>query len=102
MIKKIICVLCVLSVQLAYGKVVVKNVTPQTTYASTLLKGQEGKLSVSIEIASTGETEGFTLIHKGKKVRVIGNDNAGAIYGVNKLLELLREDPQLKRLTTIS
>ncbi|MBQ7419237.1 MAG: hypothetical protein IJV17_00690 [Prevotella sp.] len=102
MIKKIICVLCLLSVQLTYGKVVVKNVTPQTTYASTLLKGQEGKLSVSIEIASTGEAEGFTLIHKGKKVRVIGNDNAGAIYGVNKLLELLREDPQLERLTAIS
>ena len=100
--KKIICVLCLLSAQLAYGKVVVKNVTPQTTYASTLLNGQEGKLSVSIEVASTGEAEGFTLMRKGKKVRVIGNDNAGAIYGVNKLLELLREDPQLERLTTIS
>ncbi|MBQ9229932.1 MAG: hypothetical protein IJ190_02010 [Prevotella sp.] len=102
MIKKIICALCLVSVQLAYGKVVVKNVTPQTTYAYTLLNGQEGKLSVSIEIASTGEAEGFTLSRKGKKVRVIGNDNAGAIYGVNKLLELLREDPQLERLTTIS
>ena len=102
MIKKIICALCLLSVQLAYGKVVVKDVTPQTTYASTLLKGQEGKLSVSIEVACTGEAEGFTLMRKGKKVRVIGNDNAGAIYGVNKLLELLREGPQLDRLTVIN
>lgn len=100
--KKIICALCLLSVHLAYGKVHVKNVTPQTNYAATLLNGKEGKLSISIEVSGNGEKEGFTLIRKGKNIQVIGNDNAGAIYGVNKLLELLREDPKLESLTTLS
>ena len=101
MIKKIICALCILTSHVAYGKVYVKNVTPQTSYAATLLNGKEGKQHVSIEIESNGEAEGFTLVRKGKKVRVIGNDGAGAIYGVNKLLELLQEDPTLSQLATI-
>ncbi len=101
MIKKIICALCILISHVAYGKVYVKNVTPQTSYAATLLNGKEGKQHVSIEIDSNGEAEGFTLVRKGKKVRVIGNDGAGAIYGVNKLLELLQEDPTLSQLATI-
>lgn len=101
MIKKIICSLCILTSHVAYGKVYVKNVTPQTSYAATLLNGKEGKQHVSIEIDSNGEAEGFTLVRKGKKVRVIGNDGAGAIYGVNKLLELLQEDPTLSQLATI-
>lgn len=101
MIKKIICALCILTSHVAYGKVYVKNVTPQTSYAATLLNGKEGKQHVSIEIGSNGEAEGFTLVRKGKKVRVIGNDGAGAIYGVNKLLELLQEDPTLSQLATI-
>ena len=101
MMKKIICALCMLSAHIAYGKVYVKDVTPQTTYASTLLNGKEGKNHVTIEITNQGEEEGFTLIRKGKKVRVIGNDGAGAIYGVNRLLELLQEDPTLSKLTTI-
>lgn len=101
MIKKIICALCILTSHVAYGKVYVKNVTPQTSYAATLLNGKEGKRHVSIEIDSNGEAEGFTLVRKGKKVRVIGNDGAGAIYGVNKLLELLQEDPTLSQLATI-
>lgn len=101
MIKKIICALCILTSHVAYGKVYVKKVTPQTSYAATLLNGKEGKQHVSIEIDSNGEAEGFTLVRKGKKVRVIGNDGAGAIYGVNKLLELLQEDPTLSQLATI-
>lgn len=101
MIKKIICALCILTSHVAYGKVYVKNVTPQTSYAANLLNGKEGKQHVSIEIDSNGEAEGFTLVRKGKKVRVIGNDGAGAIYGVNKLLELLQEDSTLSQLTTI-
>ncbi len=101
MIKKIICALCILTSHVAYGKVYVKNVTPQTSYAATLLNGKEGKQHVSIEIDSNGEAEGFTLVRKGKIVRVIGNDGAGAIYGVNKLLELLQEDPTLSQLATI-
>ncbi len=101
MMKKIICALCMLSAHIAYGKVFVKDVTPQTSYASTLLNGKEGKNHVTIEITNQGEEEGFTLIRKGKKVRVIGNDGAGAIYGVNRLLELLQEDPTLSKLTTI-
>lgn len=102
MIKIIICALCLLSAHIAYGKVSIKDVTPQTSYAYSLINGKEGKWNISIEVARHGKAEGFTLKRKGKKVRVIGNDNAGAIYGVNKLLELLREDPTLEGLTTLS
>ena len=87
---------------MAYGKVSIKTVTPQTRYAYGLLNGKEGTWTVSIEVSTTGEPEGFSLIRKGKKVRVIGNDGAGAIYGTNKLLELLREDPALGKLSYIS
>ena len=100
MIKKLILALCLLNTPVTYAKVKVKNVSPQTNYAASLLTGKEGKFNVSVEVADNGEAEGFTLLRKDKHVRVIGNDGAGAIYGVNKLLELLREDPTLSNLTT--
>ncbi|MBO7116734.1 MAG: hypothetical protein J6V87_06775 [Prevotella sp.] len=100
MIKKLIFALCLLNTPVTYAKVKVKNVSPQTNYAASLLTGKEGKFNVSVEVADNGEAEGFTLLRKDKHVRVIGNDGAGAIYGVNKLLELLREDPTLSNLTT--
>lgn len=100
--KLLIGLLCVLSAPITYGKVVIKNVTPQTSYAANLLNGKEGKLQVTITVSGTSDAEGFTLVRKGKKVCVTGNDGAGAIYGVNKLLELLRDDPKLNQLTTLS
>ena len=102
MIKKLIFALCLLYTPVTYAKVKVKNVSPQTNYAASLLTGKEGKFNVSVEVAGKGEAEGFTLLRKDKHIRVIGNDGAGAIYGVNKLLELLREDPTLSTLTTQS
>ena len=102
MIKKLIFALCLLYTPVTYAKVKVKNVSPQTNYAASLLTGKEGKFNVSVEVAGNGEAEGFTLLRKDKHIRVIGNDGAGAIYGVNKLLELLREDPTLSTLTTQS
>ena len=102
MIKKLIFALCLLNTPFTYAKVKVKNVGPQTNYAASLLTGKEGKFNVSIEVADNGEAEGFTLLRKDKQIRVIGNDGAGAIYGVNKLLELLREDPTLSKLTAQS
>ena len=102
MIKKLIFALCLLNTPFTYAKVKVKNVGPQTNYAASLLTGKEGQFNVSIEVADNGEAEGFTLLRKDKQVRVIGNDGAGTIYGVNKLLELLQEDPTLSNLTTQS
>ena len=102
MIKKLIFALCLLNTPFTYAKVKVKNVGPQTNYAASLLTGKEGKFNVSIEVADNGEAEGFTLLRKDKQIRVIGNDGAGTIYGVNKLLELLQEDPTLSNLTTQS
>ena len=102
MIKKLIFALCLLNTPFTYAKVKVKNVGPQTNYAASLLTGKEGKFNVSVEVADNGEAEGFTLLRKDKHVRVIGNDGAGTIYGVNKLLELLQEDPTLSNLTTQS
>ncbi|MBR1879242.1 MAG: hypothetical protein IJ804_00580 [Prevotella sp.] len=100
--KKLIFALCLLNTPFTYAKVKVKNVSPQTNYASSLLTGKEGQFNVSVEVADNGEAEGFTLLRKDKHVRVIGNDGAGTIYGVNKLLELLQEDPTLSNLTTQS
>ena len=100
MIKKLIFALCLLNTPFTYAKVKVKSVSPQTNYAASRLTGKEGKFNVSIEVADNGEAEGFTLLRKDKHVRIIGNDGAGAIYGVNKLLELLQEDPTLSNLTT--
>jgi hypothetical protein len=100
MIKKLIFALCLLNTPFTYAKVKVKSVSPQTNYAASRLTGKEGKFNVSIEVADNGEAEGFTLLRKYKHVRIIGNDGAGAIYGVNKLLELLQEDPTLSNLTT--
>lgn len=102
MIKKLILALCLLNTAFSYAKVKVKNVNPQTNYAASLLTSKEGKFNVSIEVTENGEAEGFTLIRKGKHVRIIGNDGAGAIYGVNKLLELLQENPTLCNLSTQS
>ena len=102
MIKKLIFALCLLNTPFTYAKVKVKNVGSQTNYAASLLTGKEGQFNVSIEVADNGEAEGFTLLRKDKQVRVIGNDGAGTIYGVNKLLELLQEDPTLSNLTTQS
>ena len=102
MIRRIIIVCCLLFTYMAYGKVSIKTVTPQTRYAYSLLNGKEGTWTVSLEITGRGEPEGFSIIRKGKKIRVAGNDGPGAIYGTNKLLELLREDPTLSRLSTVS
>lgn len=102
MMKKLIFALCLLNTPFTYAKVKVKNVSPQTNYAASLLTGKEGQFNVSVEVANNGEAEGFTLLRKDKHVRVIGNDGAGTIYGVNKLLELLQEDPTLSNLTTQS
>ena len=66
-------------------KVEIKSVSPQTEYAAQLLKGIEGKYKIQISVAGSGVAEGFTIVRKGKTIRVTGNDDSGAIYGVNKL-----------------
>ena len=102
MIKKLLIVLCLFTASVSFGKVTVKKKTPQTNYAANLLNGQEAQFNVTISVANTGETEGFTIMRKGQKISIIGNDGAGTIYGTNRLLELLQEDPTLSGLTTLS
>ena len=94
--------LALLAVLPIAGKVKVKTVCPQTEYAATRLQGIGEKYTITIEIRSEGEAEGFTITRQGKKIRIVGNDGSGAIYGANKLQELLREDPTLSTLTTLS
>jgi len=94
--------LALLAVLPIAGKVKVKTVCPQTEYAATRLQGIGEKYTITIEIRSEGEAEGFTITRQGKKIRIVGNDSSGAIYGANKLQELLREDPTLSTLTTLS
>jgi hypothetical protein len=94
--------LALLAVLPIAGKVKVKTVCPQTEYAATRLQDIGEKYTITIEIRSEGEAEGFTISRQGKKIRIVGNDSSGAIYGANKLQELLREDPTLSTLTTLS
>lgn len=68
-----------------HAKVVNKTVTPQTEYAASLLKDVPGK--ITIEIKGENNAESFSLSHKGKTVRIVGNDGNGCIYGANKLKE---------------
>jgi hypothetical protein len=82
------------------GKVKVRTVTPQTTYAADKLV--DLPLSITIDVSDNGEAEGFTLTRKGKKVMITGNDGAGAIYGANKLRELYKANPTLDGLKTLS
>lgn len=84
------------------GKVKVKTVTPQTTYAASRLTTIDKRFSITISVSGKGEAEGFTLVRKGKKITVSGNDGSGAIYGANRLLELYQADPSLSTLTTVS
>ena len=84
------------------GKVKVKSVIPQTTYAASRLNGIDKRFTIIIAVSGKGEAEGFTITHKGRKVSITGNDGSGAIYGANRLLELFQADSTLSMLTTLS
>ena len=84
------------------GKVKVRDITPQTIYAASRLSTLDSRLSITISVSGKGEAEGFTIIRKGKKISVVGNDGSGAIYGANRLLELYQADPALSGLSTLS
>ena len=83
-------------------KVEVKNHTPQTEYAASLLTGIDGKYKIHIAVANEGEAEGFTIVRKGKNVTITGNTPSGTIYGVNKLLEIYGLKGSLESITTIT
>ena len=84
------------------GKVRVKSVTPQTIYAAERLTAAGDRFSITIDTLATGPAEGYTLTRKGRRVRISGCDGAGAIYGANRLLELLQQDAELATLTTLT
>ena len=82
------------------AKVKVKHRTPQTEYAAQRLNAISPQLKVTIDVSNQGPAEGFTISRRAKAVTITGNDEAGAIYGANRLLELWQEDPTLSTLTT--
>ena len=76
---------------------------PQTDYAASLIannitsmpKGY--KISVGVANDTVGKpAEGFSLLRKGKKISIIGNDAAGAIYGTNRLMEYFKQNNSLE------
>ena len=83
-------------------KITIKKHTPQTEYAAGLLQQIDGNFNIEINIEKRGAAEGFTLEHEGKWVGITGNDAAGCIYGVNRLLEIYRLDPTLSRLSSVT
>lgn len=96
--------LSVSSLSYAKAKIEIKTQTPQTEYAASLLSGTEWKYKVRIDIAKQKglEAEGFTITRKGKSITITGNDTSGAIYGVNKLLEIYRTEGTLDGITAIT
>lgn len=96
--------LSVSSLSYAKAKIEIKTQTPQTEYAASLLSGTEWKYKVRIDIAKQKglEAEGFTITRKGKSITITGNDASGAIYGVNKLLEIYRTEGTLDGITAIT
>ena len=99
-IRSIICTLALAASLTATGKVKLKTTTPQTAYAAQRVSVIP--FNITISIAGTGESEGFTLARKGKNISITGNDASGAIYGANKLLELYEADATLGTLTTLT
>lgn len=92
------------SLSTAKTKTELKAVTPQTEYAASLIKGMDWKYNIKIDISKQKglENEGFTIVRKGKNITVTGNDASGAIYGVNKLLEIYRTEGSLDGISTIT
>ncbi len=81
---------------------------PQTDFAATLVNAQTAnmpkgyKISIGVAADTVGlPREGFTLQRKDKHISIIGNDESGAIYGANKLLEFYRQNNSLEIPTTI-
>ena len=112
-IRNIIIAACLFLVLPITGKVKVITKTPQTEYAASRLKAIEGNFTISLIVSNAGErlrvgerssgmAEGFTLMRKGKKISITGHDGSGVIYGANRLLELYRQDPSLKTLTSLT
>ena len=96
--------LSVSSLSYAKAKIEIKTQTPQTEYAASLLSGTEWKYKVRIDIAKQKglKAEGFTITRKGKSITITGNDASGAIYGVNKLLEIYRTEGTLDGIAAIT
>ena len=96
--------LCVALGASAKIKVTVKDSTPQTEYAATLLSSIEGDYNIRICLAETEglADEGFTIVRKGKTLTVTGNDAPGAIYGVNRLIEEYRSFGTLNGITIVT
>ena len=82
-------------------KIKIKDKTPQTEYAASRLNDMNGDFTVSIGVSGSGPAEGFSLLHSDKKISIIGNDNAGAIYGANRLMEEWQQDSTLQSLPSV-
>ncbi|MCD8297413.1 MAG: hypothetical protein LUC88_07555, partial [Prevotella sp.] len=84
---------------------------PQVQYAASLIANdnllQQESYKIVIKVAKSSESsslpqEGFSIIHKGKKITIIGNDTSGVIYGTNRLLEFYHQNGSLENLTSIT
>ena len=76
---------------------------PQTDYAASLIASNVSgmpkgyKISVGIAADTVGKPqEGFSILRRGKKISVVGNDASGAIYGANRLVEYFRMNNSLE------
>ena len=79
------------------------SVTPQTEYAASLLKSLDQGYTITLSVSKESlPAEGFTIVKKGKKINVIGNDGPGSIYGANRLKEYYLMNRSFEGITTIT
>ena len=79
------------------------SVTQQTEYAASLLKSLDQGYTITLSVSKESlPAEGFTIVKKGKKINVIGNDGPGAIYGANRLKEYYLMNRSFEGITTIT
>ena len=79
------------------------SVTPQTEYAASLLKSLDQGYAITLSVSKESlPAEGFTIVKKGKKINVIGNDGPGSIYGANRLKEYYLMNRSFEGITTIT
>ena len=79
------------------------SVTQQTEYAASLLKSLDQGYTITLSVSKESlPAEGFTIVKKGKKISVIGNDGPGAIYGANRLKEYYLMNRSFEGITTIT
>lgn len=94
--------LCLSLTATAQVSVTLRQITPQTEYAATVLSHIGGRYKVSIVLRDDMPAEAFVIERRGTRLTITAGDGAGAIYGANRLVEEWHTEGSLDAIATIS